>query len=256
MDEKEQLRRRLALAESTLQDIRETWMDPRIEREPMTEEAWQVRRAIASTCSDAENQAKKKIEALRFQLDRCASAGADALTEAHAKIAQLQIECDEAHANLDSMCRERDDERIGRLHNLDELETIREEMRHQHEARVKLMHERDEARADLDSMCRELSVICGGPGTPREGESRVAYWLRRVVITITTSPAEQLRRHIFGLTTGPEWIALDWMIEVAIGNLEGSQNEHDRDKAARLRTRWEAYRAVVTAALAFAEEGL
>ena len=33
---------------------------------------------------------------------------------------------------------------------------------------------------DWQSMKRELAVICGGPGSPREGESEVAYWLRRV----------------------------------------------------------------------------
>lgn len=36
------------------------------------------------------------------------------------------------------------------------------------------------AAGDWQSMKRELAVVCGGPGSPRDGESEVAYWLRRV----------------------------------------------------------------------------
>jgi len=41
-----------------------------------------------------------------------------------------------------------------------------------------------EAEADLRSLTRELSVICGGAGKPRKGETLVAYWLRRVGETL------------------------------------------------------------------------
>ncbi len=37
-----------------------------------------------------------------------------------------------------------------------------------------------ETKAELKSLYGELATICGGPGKPREGETKAAYWLGRV----------------------------------------------------------------------------
>jgi len=36
-----------------------------------------------------------------------------------------------------------------------------------------------EHRSEFDSLCAELATICG-PGIPLDGETRAAFWLRRV----------------------------------------------------------------------------
>jgi hypothetical protein len=63
---------------------------------------------------------------------------------------------------------------------------LRAKLRHADECLARLADDRDKERAraveaegDLSSLCRELATACGGPGKPRAGETRVAYWLRR-----------------------------------------------------------------------------
>lgn len=71
----------------------------------------------------------------------------------------------------------------------------------------------DEEAADFASLTREMATICGGPGKPREGETRVAYWLRRVGETLAKGEAEltrlreaiaNIRARKGGLSSAPE----------------------------------------------------
>jgi hypothetical protein len=51
----------------------------------------------------------------------------------------------------------------------------------------------ERAGGDWQSMKRELAVICGGPGKPREGESEVAYWLRRMTAALAAEHERAVR---------------------------------------------------------------